>query len=338
MPIPKTRTIWMNGRFVPWDKATVHVLSHALHYGTSWFEGIRAYHTRRGTAIFRLGDHLQRLVHSCAMYYTELPYSVEVLSNATVELIRRNGLTDGYIRPIVFRGYGEMGVTPFNCPIEVAIAAWKWGRYLGKDSLETGIDVCVSSWTRIHGNTLPALAKAAANYMNSQLIRMEALRHGYDEGIALDADGNISEGSGENVFIVRDGVLYTPPLAASILPGVTRATVTQLARDAGIPVVEQPIPRAMLYVADEMFLCGTAAEITPVRSVDRIRVGTGALGPITKTILERFFAVVRDGEDRYGWLTFVNESRGRTSARSRNAERTDGVKSSRRSSTKNTTQ
>jgi branched-chain amino acid aminotransferase len=317
MPIPKTRLIWMNGRFVPWDKAQVHVLSHALHYGSSWFEGIRAYRTRRGTAVFRLHDHMRRLHDSCKIYYTDLPYSTEQLAEATIELLRRNELREGYIRPIVFRGYGEMGVTPFGCPVEVAIAAWKWGRYLGGDPLERGVDVCVSSWMRLHGNTLPTVAKAAANYMNSQLVRIEALRHGYDEGLTLDAHGNLSEGSGENVFLVRDGVLYTPPIAASILPGITRATVFQLARDAGIPIVEQVIPRAMLYVADEVFLTGTAAEITPVRTIDRITIGSGTVGPVTRTIVERFLAVVRDGDDPYGWLTFVNEPRKRSAKKAR---------------------
>jgi len=325
MPIPKTRTIWMNGRFIPWDKATVHVLSHALHYGSSWFEGIRAYRTRRGTAIFRLHDHLRRLEDSCKIYSTELPYSTEQLAAATVELLRRNKLSHCYIRPLVFRGYGEMGLMPFGSPVEVVIAAWKWGRYLGNEALEHGVDVCVSSWTRIQGNTLPTVAKAAANYMNSQLVRIEAQRNGYDEGLALDTNGNISEGSGENVFIVRNGVLYTPPIAASILPGITRSTVVTLAGELGLRVVEQVIPRAMLYVADELFLCGTAAEITPVRSVDRIPVGTGTVGPITRAILERFAAVVRDGQDPYNWLTFVNEPRQRRSiAKPRTAPSLDG--------------
>lgn len=324
MPIPKTRFIWMNGRFVPWDKAQVHVLSHALHYGSSWFEGIRAYRTRRGTAIFRLRDHLRRLQDSCKIYSTELPYSLEQLEQATIELLRRNRLDACYIRPIAFRGYGEMGVSPVGCPVEVAIAAWKWGRYLGEDSLQRGIDVGVSSWIRPSNNALPAAAKAAANYMNSQLIRIEAQRHGYHEGLALDEHGNLSEGSGENVFLVRDGVLYTPPVAASILPGITRATVFRLARDAGIPVVEQIIPRAMLYTADELFLTGTAAEITPVRSVDRITISNGSVGPITRAIIEKFTAVVRDGDDPYGWLTFVNKSPSRASKRRRIATDVDG--------------
>ncbi len=325
MRIPKTRTIWMNGRFVAWEKATVHVLTHALHYGSSWFEGIRAYRTQRGTAIFRLQDHLRRLQDSCKIYYTELPFSTEQMAAATVELLRRNKLNECYIRPLVFRGYGEMGVTPFGCPVEVVIAAWKWGRYLGSDSLDRGVDVCISSWSRLHGNTLPTVAKAGANYMNSQLVRIEALRHGYDEGLALDTEGNLSEGSGENVFLVRDGVLYTPPVAASILPGITRATVITLAGELGIPVVEQVIPRAMLYVADEMFLCGTAAEITPVRSVDRITIGSGAIGPITRAIIDRFYAVIRDGNDPYGWLTFVHTPRPKRSVpKRRMTESVDG--------------
>lgn len=315
MALVKSRYIWMNGRFVPWDKAQVHVLSHALHYGSSWFEGIRAYCTRRGTAVFRLQDHLQRLIHSCKLYYTEIPYTVEQLSTATLELITRNRLSQCYIRPLAFRGYGEMGIMPFGCPVEVVIAAWKWGRYLGNDSIERGIDVCVSSWMRIHPNTLPTLAKAAGNYLNSQLIRIEAMRHGYDEGLSLDGHGNISEGSGENVFLVRDGALYTPPVASSILEGITRASVITLARELGIPVVEQSIPRTMLYVADEVFLTGTAAEIVPVCSVDRVTVGSGKVGPITKTLMERFYAVVHKGDDPYGWLTFVNRAPARTSRR-----------------------
>jgi len=309
MPIPKTRYIWMNGRFVPWEKATIHVLSHALHYASSWFEGIRAYATRRGLAVFRLQDHLRRLRDTCSMYAVELPYLLDDLEHATLELLRRNRLGACYIRPIVFRGYGAMGILPFGCPIEVAIAAWRWGRYLGDDSAEHGVDVCVSSWTRPSNNALPAMAKAAANYLNSQLVKMEAVRHGYAEGIVLDEHGNICEGSGENVFLVREETLYTPPLAASILPGITRATVVQLAREEGIPVVEQVLPRAMLYVADELFLTGTAAEITPVRSVDRIQVGSGAVGPITRTIMERFARITVRGDDPYGWLTFVNKSR-----------------------------
>lgn len=315
MPMPKTRYIWMNGRFVPWDKAQVHVLSHALHYGSSWFEGIRAYHTKRGTAIFRLRDHLRRLKDSCTIYHTELPYSIEELEAATIELLRRNRLDECYIRPIVFRGYGELGVTPFNCPVEVAIAAWRMERYLGARSIEEGVDVCISSWVRPNSNALPALAKAAANYMNAQLIRIEALRHGYDEGLSLDPDGNLSEGSGENVFLVRDGVIYTPPLGASILPGITRLTVLTFARELGIPVVEQTIPRALLYVAEEVFLTGTAAEIVPVRSIDRIPIGSGKPGPVVRQLIEKFFAVVRDGEDPYGWLSFVNDRAARTRKR-----------------------
>ncbi|GIV55203.1 MAG: branched chain amino acid aminotransferase [Candidatus Kapaibacterium sp.] len=320
MPIPKTRTIWMNGRFVPWEKAHVHVLSHALHYASSWFEGIRAYATKRGIAVFRLQDHLRRLQDSCKMYAVELPYTLEELERATLELLRRNRLGACYIRPLVFRGYGEMGVLPLNCPVEVVIAAWQWGRYLGEDSAERGVDICVSSWTRPSNNALPAMAKAAANYLNSQLVKIEAARHGYAEGLTLDEHGNLSEGSGENVFLVRDGTLYTPPLAASILPGITRATVVELARDEGIPVVEQIIPRAMLYVADEVFLTGTAAEITPVRSIDRIAIGSGTVGPVTRAIMERFARITRDGEDPYQWLTFVNKSSARASKRTRSSQ------------------
>lgn len=306
MSLKPARYIWMNGRFVPWAQARIHVLSHVVHYGSSWFEGIRAYATRRGTAIFRLHDHLRRLERSLRVYHTDLPYSLEELANVCVAVVTRNGLRECYIRPIVYRGYGDLGVYPLNCPVEVAVAAWEWGAYLGEEAVQRGVDVGVSSWQRIASNTMPAMAKAGGNYLNSQLIRIEAARHGYAEGISLDIFGMVSEGSGENVFLVLDGVLYTPPLSASILPGVTRQTILTFAREEGIPVAETEIPRGMLYVADELFFTGTAAEIIPIRSVDGVPVGSGVPGPITRRMQERFFRIVRKGDDPYGWLTFVS--------------------------------
>lgn len=314
MPLKPVPYIWMNGRFVRWHQAKIHVLSHVVHYGSSWFEGIRAYKTRRGTAIFRLHDHLRRLERSLRMYHTEMPYTVEELERVCVEVVRRNGLEQCYIRPIVYRGYGNLGVNPMDCPVEVAVAAWEWGAYLGSEAATRGVDVCVSSWQRIASNTMPAMAKAGGNYLNSQLVRIESMRHGYDEGISLDIFGMVSEGSGENIFVVMDGVLYTPPLSASILPGVTRHTVITFAREEGIPVVESSIPRGMLYAANELFFTGTAAEITPIRSVDGVVVGNGSIGPITRRLQERFYRVVRDGEDPYGWLTFVPPAPRRTRA------------------------
>ena len=292
---------------IAWDDAKVHVLAHTLHYGSSVFEGIRCYSTPSGPAIFRVADHVRRLADSAKIYRMEdIGFSPQQLIDAMVELVRVNNLDGCYIRPIVFRGYGEMGVLPFNNPIEVYIACWEWGKYLGEDALREGVDVCVSSWTRLAPNTLPAMAKASANYMNSQLIKMEAVVNGYAEGIALDTSGYVSEGSGENVFLTRDGKLYTPPLGTSALPGITRDTVLKLAAGLGIEVVEQAIPREMLYIADELFFTGTAAEITPLRSVDRIRVGSGRR-PITEQLQREFFAIIRgENEDRHGWLTPVN--------------------------------
>jgi branched-chain amino acid aminotransferase len=305
MPLPKTEYIWMNGEFVSWDKAQIHVLSHVVHYGTSWFEGIRAYHTERGTAIFRLQEHIKRLGNSLKIYHSQIPYTEEELCRACIDTVKKNNLQSCYIRPIVFRGYGELGINPMRCPVDVAIAAWEWGQYLGDTALQEGVDVCVSSWHRLAPNTLPSLSKAGGNYMNAQLIKIEAMNNGYSEAIALSVHGYISEGSGENIFLVHDGTLYTPPLGASILSGVTRATVLAIAKEFGIPVVEEQIPRAMLYTVDEIFFTGTAVEITPVRSVDRIAIGNGSVGPITKRIQDRFFEIVRTGSDPYGWLTFI---------------------------------
>jgi branched-chain amino acid aminotransferase len=303
MAISKMDYIWFNGQLVEWDKATIHVLSHVVHYGTSFFEGIRCYETPRGTAVFRLTPHIRRLFDSAKIYRTELPYTQEQLVSAVKETVRANKLRAGYIRPVVYRGYGEIGVNPLNNPVEVAIATIEWGKYLGAEAMEKGVDVCVSSWTRFAPNTLPSMAKAGGNYLNSQLVKMEALQNGYSEGIVLGTDGYVSEGSGENLFLVRDGVVVTPPVGASILPGITRDTVITLLRDEGIEVRQQAIPREMLYIADELFFTGTAAEVTPVRSVDRISVGSGKRGPITEAVQSAFFSVVQgEREDRYGWL------------------------------------
>ncbi|MFN3372492.1 MAG: branched-chain amino acid transaminase [Chloroflexus sp.] len=306
MPIQKMDYIWFNGELVAWDKATIHVMSHVVHYGTSFFEGIRCYETPQGPAIFRLTPHMQRLIDSAKIYRTTIPYTLDQLVAAVKETVRANRLRSGYIRPVVFRGYGEIGVNPQNNPVEVAIATIEWGKYLGAEAMEQGVDVCVSSWNRFAPNTMPALAKAGGNYMNSQLIKMEALANGYAEGIALDADGHVSEGSGENLFLVRNGVVYTPPLTSSILSGITRDTVMTLLREMGVEVREQVLPREILYIADELFFTGTAAEVTPIRSVDRIPVGAGRRGPITAAVQEAFFGIVQgERPDRYGWLEYA---------------------------------
>lgn len=301
-----TDKIWHNGCFIAWDEARIHVLSHVVSYGSSVFEGVRCYDTQRGPAIFRLQEHTRRLLDSARIYRIPVPFPLEQLVEAQVELVRVNRLRSCYIRPIVLRGYGSMGVMPAGNPTEVFLACWEWGKYLGEEAMTQGVDVCVSSWNRMAPNTLPALAKAGGNYLNSQLIRMQAALDGYAEGIALDRDGYVSEGSGENIFVIRDGRIHTPPLAASVLPGITRDSVLRLAQEAGIPVVEMNIPREMLYIADEIFFTGTAAEVTPVRSVDRIPVGSGARGPITERLQNAFFDIVEGRvEDRFGWLTLV---------------------------------
>jgi branched-chain amino acid aminotransferase len=301
-----TEKIWHNGRFIAWDEARIHVLSHVVSYGSSVFEGVRCYETLSGPAIFRLKEHTRRLLDSAKVYRIDVPFTHEELAHAQIELVRVNQLRSCYIRPIILRGYGNMGVLPFGNPTEVYMACWEWGKYLGDEALAQGVDVCVSSWTRIAPNTLPALAKAAGNYMNSQLIRMQAHLDGYAEAIALDDSGRVSEGSGENIFVVRDGKLHTPPLGSSVLPGITRDSIATLARDLDIPVVESPIPREMLYIADEIFFTGTAAEVTPIRSVDKIQVGSGRRGPITERIQKAFFDIVSGrSEDRHGWLTPV---------------------------------
>jgi branched-chain amino acid aminotransferase len=319
MPIPATQFIWFNGKLVPWEKATVHVLSHALHYGSSVFEGERAYETPRGVAIFRLRDHTRRLFDSAKIYRIAMPYSPEQINEACRQVISANNLKRGaYIRPVVFRGYGEIGVTPKNDPpTEVAIAAWEWGKYLGVEGEDAGVDACVSSWNRVAPNTLPALAKAGGNYLSSQLIGAEARRLGFAEGIGLSPDGTLSEGSGENLFLVKDGVLLTPALAHSVLGGLTRDSVIRLARERGIEVREMSIPRELLYLADEAFFTGTAVEIVPIRSVDRLAVGNGKRGPVTETLQNAFFGLFSGKTpDRWGWLDYVDMSAPRAAAAS----------------------
>jgi branched-chain amino acid aminotransferase len=303
-----TEKIWHNGRFIRWEEATIHVLSHVVSYGSSVFEGIRCYSTPNGPAIFRLREHVRRMIDSAKIYRMEnVGFSADRLAEAMLELVRVNKMDACYIRPIVLRGYGEVGVNPLKNPIEVYIACWEWGKYLGEEALAEGVDVCVSSWTRMAPNTLPALAKAGANYMNSQLIKMEALANGYSEGIGLDAAGYVSEGSGENIFVVRDGKIHTPPLGASVLPGITRDAILTLARDLGIPLVETIVPREMLYIADEVFFSGTAAEITPIRSIDRIPVGKGRRGPVAEKLQKEFFGIINGATpDRHGWLSPVH--------------------------------
>ena len=301
-----TEKIWHNGKLIKWEDAKIHVLSHVVSYGSSVFEGIRCYETASGPAIFRAREHARRLVDSAKIYRIAIPHSIDELTQAFVEVVSVNNLKSCYIRPIVLRGYGDVGVLPKNVPIETYIACWEWGKYLGPEALERGVDVCISSWTRMAPNTLPALAKAGANYMNSQLIRMEADVNGYAEGIALDSSGYVSEGSGENIFIVRDGKIVTPPLGASVLPGITRDSIVKIAASLGIPVVESLVPREALYIADEVFFCGTAVEVTPIRSIDRIQIGSGKRGPLTEMIQKRFFAIVEGtAEDEFGWLTPV---------------------------------
>lgn len=305
MAIQKMNKIWHNGKLIPWDDACIHVMSHVVNYGSSVFEGIRCYSLPKGPAIFRASEHIQRLLDSAKIYRIDVDFTRDEIISGMIETIAVNGTWPCYIRPIVLRGYGQAGVNPFESPTEVYIANYPWGKYLGSDA-EQGVDVCVSSWTRLAPNTLPAMAKSGANYMNSQLIKMEAIVNGYAEGIALDTNGYVSEGSGENVFVVRGGVLQTAPLGNSVLPGITRDSVLTIARDLGIPIIEQGIPREMLYLSEEVFFTGTAAEITPVRSVDKISVGTGTIGPLTKRIQKEFYGIVT-GEiaDRFNWLTPV---------------------------------
>ncbi|MEO0246729.1 MAG: branched-chain amino acid transaminase [candidate division WOR-3 bacterium] len=297
--INEAKYIWMSGNLVPWNEAKVHVLTHALHYGSAVFEGIRAYKTQKGTAVFRLREHIKRLIDSAKIYRMESPYTLDELITATIELIKVNELDECYIRPLIYRGYYNLGVNPMECPVEVSIAAWKWGKYLGADALEKGVDVMVSSWNRMAPNTFPAMAKTTANYANAQLIKMEAIMYGFAEGIALNPDGTVSEGSGENIFVVKDQKIYTPSLDSMILPGITRMTVIEIAKNLGYEVIETRVPREMLYIADELFFTGTAAEITPIRSVDKIIIGEGKIGPVTKKLQQEFFRIIENADERY---------------------------------------
>ena len=309
MAFPGTGKIWMNGKLVAWKDATVHIASHVIHYGSSVFEGARCYATPKGSACFRLDAHMRRLQLSAKIYRMAYPLDLTAWQNAVLDTIRANEMKSCYIRPILYRGYESLGVNPLTCPVDAAIMLWDWGAYLGKEALEEGCDVQIASWSRMAPNTLPAMAKSAANYANSALIKMEALADGYSEGIALDVYGNVSEGSGQNIFIVRDGTLYTPSLGSSILGGITRDCIITLARDLGYSVAESIIPREALYTADEVFVVGTAAEVTPIRSIDKIQIGSGRRGPVTEALQRAFFAVI-NGEvpDTHGWLTYVYPS------------------------------
>jgi len=299
--------IWFNGEMVDWKDATVHVMSHALHYGSSMFEGMRCYQTEKGSAIFRLKDHIRRLFDSAKIFRYKIPYTREQIEQACIEVIKINKMTSAYLRPLVFRGYGAMGVDPSESPIDVIVGALNWGKYLGEEAVTKGVEVVISSWNRIGPNSLPSLAKAGGNYMNSQLIRMEANSLGYPEGIALDRWGHISEGSGENIFIIRDGVIYTPSIGSSLLPGLTRDCAIKIAKEFDFTLVETAIPREMIYICDEAFFTGTAAEVTPIRAVDQIQIGEGRRGPITEKIQQRLFDYIEGRiEDKYNWLTYIS--------------------------------
>jgi len=307
MSFPGTGKIWMNGKLVDWKDATIHVASHVVHYGSAVFEGARCYETARGPACFRLDAHMRRLIDSARIYRMEPEYNQQTLTEAVVDLIKANQFKACYIRPLIYRGYDSLGVNPMPCPIDVAIMLWEWGAYFTKEALEEGLDVKVSTWHRNAPNTTPAMAKSVANYANAQLIKMEAMAEGYGEGIALDTSGNISEASGANIFLVRDSIIFTPPIGNSVLAGITRDSVITLAKELGFEVREQTIPREMLYIADEVFFCGTAVEVTPIRSIDRVKVGRGRRGPITQALQERFYQVVTgEAEDKWGWLQYVN--------------------------------
>jgi branched-chain amino acid aminotransferase len=307
MSLPGTGKIWMNGKLVDWKDATIHVASHVVHYGSAVFEGARCYETAKGPACFRLDAHMRRLFDSARIYRMEPPWDQQTLTDAVIDLIKVNKFQACYIRPLVYRGYDSLGVNPGPCPIDVAIMLWEWGAYFSQEALEQGLDVKVSTWARNAPNTTPAMAKSVANYANAQLIKMEAMAEGYGEGIALDTSGNVSEASGANIFLVRDGIIFTPPIGNSVLAGITRDSVITLAKELGFEVREQTIPREMLYIADEVFFCGTAAEVTPIRSVDRVTVGRGRRGPITQALQERFYQVVTgQAEDKWGWLQYLN--------------------------------
>jgi len=304
---PNTLKVWMNGQIVDWADAKIHVATHVIHYGSAVFEGARCYKTPTGSAFFRLDAHIRRLYDSARIYRMDYAMDPDVFTQAVVDTVRANGLAACYIRPILYRGYHTLGVNPLPCPVDAAILVWEWDAYLGPDALERGVDVRVSSWTRSAPNTFPAMAKSVANYANSGLIKMEAVIDGYTEGIALDPVGHISEGSGQNLFIIRDDVLYTPPFSASVLPGITRDSVITLAQDLGLTVKEQDLPREMLYIADEVFFAGTAVELTPIRSVDKVKIGNGGRGPVTTRLQRAFFDYIAGVvPDRHGWLLPVD--------------------------------
>jgi branched-chain amino acid aminotransferase len=306
MGFPGTGKIWMNGKLVDWKDATIHIATHVIHYGSGVFEGARCYDTAKGSACFRLDEHMERLMNSAKIYRMEYPLDLAGWREAVLETIRANQMKACYIRPLMYRGYETLGVNPLGNPVDAAILVWEWGAYLGQEAIEQGVDMKISSWSRMAPNTLPAMAKSTANYANSALIKMEALADGYTEGIALDVYGNVSEGSGQNLFIVRDGVIYTPPIAASILGGITRDSIITLAGDLGFRVVETNLPRESLYIADEVFCVGTAAEVTPIRSIDKIKIGAGRRGPITQALQQAFFDIVNGkSADTHGWLTYV---------------------------------
>ena len=318
MAFPGTGTIWMNGSLVDWTDAKIHIASHIIHYGSGVFEGARCYDTARGPACFRLDAHMRRLFDSARIYRMDVPYDQQTLTDAVVDLIQINKFRACYIRPLIYRGYDTLGVHPAACPVDVAIMLWEWPAYFTKEAIEEGIDVKISTWARNAPNTTPAMAKSVANYANAQLIKMEAAADGYTEGIALDTSGNLSEGSGQNIFIVRDGLINTPPIGNSVLAGITRDCVITLARDLGFEVREQTLPRETLYLADEVFFVGTAVEVTPIRSVDKVKVGRGRRGPITETIQQRFFQIVRgEAPDTHGWLQYVNTPAAATPGASR---------------------
>jgi branched-chain amino acid aminotransferase len=307
MAFSGTGKVWMNGKLVNWADATMHVASHIIHYGSGVFEGARCYSTPKGSACFRLDAHMRRLYDSAKIYRMDYNVSQETLTTAVLDTIKANGMPACYIRPLIYRGYNALGVNPLPCPVEALILVWEWGAYLGADALENGVDVRVSSWTRSAPNTFPSMAKSVANYANSGLIKMEAVVEGYSEGIALNPDGNLSEGSGQNLFLVRDHVLYTPTMSSSVLPGITRDTIMTLAHDMGFQVKEMELPREMLYIADEVFFVGTAAEITPIRSIDKIQIGEGRRGPVTTALQQAFFDYVNGVvPDRHNWLTYVD--------------------------------
>jgi len=311
MAFPGTGKIWMNGVLVDWKDATIHIASHAIHYGTGVFEGLRAYDSKTGTNVFRLEPHMRRLIDSCRVYRMEPRWSQQQLERAVLDTVRANGFKSCYIRPLVYRGYEQLGLNPMPCPVDASIVVWEWDLMMGAGALNDGIDVGVSSWTRLAPNTLPALAKGTANYANSALIKMQATLDGYAEGLALDERGLVSEGSGQNLFLVRDGVIFTPSLGSSVLQGITRETVITMAQDLGYEVRETSIPREFLYLADEAFFCGTAVEITPIRSVDKIAVGSGKKGPVTEALQKRFFGILGgDLPDTHRWLTPVGTPAG----------------------------